>query len=88
MKDIKSFCKLFDLNVPSYENIDYYKNQYSKLPRWSNIDKLQTLYEEVETEISDVFEYKINKTNQIIDFHQCPAMRFLCWLDVRHLTIQ
>ena len=24
MKDIKSFCKLFDLNVPSYENIDYY----------------------------------------------------------------
>ena len=68
MKDIKSFCKLFDLNVPSYDNLEYYTNQYSKLPRWSNIDKLKTLFEEVESEIGNVFEYKINKTNEIIDY--------------------
>jgi hypothetical protein len=68
MKDIKSFCKLFDLNVPSYDEFEYYKNQYYKLPRWSNIDKLQKLFEEVESEITNVFEYKINKTNEIIDY--------------------
>ena len=68
MKDIKSFCKLFDLNVPSYDNLEYNTNQYSKLPRWSNIDKLQKLFEEVESEITNVFEYKINKTNEIIDY--------------------
>jgi hypothetical protein len=68
MKDIKSFCKLFDLNVPSYENIDYYKNQYSKLPRWSNINHLQELFEKSEETISDIYEYKIKKSNEIIDF--------------------
>lgn len=68
MKDIKSFCKLFDLNVPSYDEFEYYKNQYSKLPRWSNINHLQELFEKSEETISDIYEYKIKKSNEIIDF--------------------
>ena len=31
MKDIKSFCKLFDLNVPNFDEFDYYISQYKKL---------------------------------------------------------
>jgi hypothetical protein len=68
MKDIKSFCKLFDLNVPSYDEFEYYKNQYYKLPRWSNINHLQELFEKSEETISDIYEYKIKKSNEIIDF--------------------
>ena len=68
MKDIRSFVKLFDLHVPSYEDFDYYKNQYAKLNQWKNIDELVKMYEQAESEIEDVFAYKIAKVDEVVNF--------------------
>ena len=68
MKDIKSFCKMFDLNIPSFNDFDYYKNQFTRLDRWKNMDELVDLYEKAETEIGDMFEYRIRKIDEIIDY--------------------
>lgn len=68
MKDIRSFVKLFDLHVPSYEDFDYYKNQYAKLSHWKNIDELVKMYEQAESEIEDIFAYKIAKVDEVVNF--------------------
>lgn len=68
MKDIKSFCKLFDLNVPSYSDFDYYKNLYARLDRWKNMDELISLYEKAEEQIEDIYKYRLEKTEEIINF--------------------
>jgi hypothetical protein len=68
MKDIKSFCKLFDLNVPSYVDFDYYKNIYARLDRWKNMDELISLYEKAEEQIEDIYKYRLEKTEEIINF--------------------
>lgn len=68
MKDIRSFVKLFDLHVPSYEDFDYYKNQYAKLSHWKNIDELVKIYEQAESEIEDIFAYKIAKVDEVVNF--------------------
>jgi hypothetical protein len=68
MKDIRSFVKLFDLHVPSYEDFDYYKNQYAKLSHWKNIDELVKMYEQAESEIEDIFAYKIDKVDEVVNF--------------------
>ena len=68
MKDIRSFVKLFDLHVPSYKDFEYYKNQYSKLDRWKNIDQLVKLFEEAEEEIEDIFGYKMSKIDEVINY--------------------
>lgn len=68
MKDIKSFCKLFDLNVPSYVDFDYYKNLYARLDRWKNMDELISLYKKAEEQIEDIYKYRLEKTEEIINF--------------------
>ena len=68
MKDIKSFCKLFDLNVPSYVDFEYYKNIYSRLDKWKNMDELILLYEKAEEKIEDIYKFRLDKTDEIIDF--------------------
>lgn len=68
MKDIKSFCKMFDLNVASFDDFDYYKNQFSRINRWKNLDDLVTLYEKAESEIGDMFEYRMSKIDEIVAF--------------------
>lgn len=68
MKDIKSFCKMFDLNVASFEDFDYYKNQFSRINRWKNLDDLVALYEKAESEIVDMFEYRMSKIDEIVAF--------------------
>ena len=68
MKDIRSFVKLFDLHVPSYEDFDYYKNQYAKLSHWKNIDELVNMYKQAESEIEDIFAYKIAKVDEVVNF--------------------
>mgnify|MGYP001275729776 CR=1 FL=1 len=70
MKDIKGFCKLFDLNVPVYEEFDYYVDQLSKIYRWKNLRELIRLYEKAEEEFGDLFEYRIKKSNELIQFLQ------------------
>ena len=68
MRDIRTFVKLFDLNVPEYEHFDYYIQQYSKLKRWSHLNEMIDLYKEFESEVEDPYQYKIDKSNQIIEF--------------------
>lgn len=68
MKDIKSFCKMFDLNVASFDDFDYYKNQFSRINRWKNLDELVALYEKAESEIGDMFEYRMSKIDEIVAF--------------------
>jgi hypothetical protein len=68
MRDVKGFCKLMDISVPEYEHFDYYIEQFSKLEKWKNIKELIRLYEEAEEKYGDLYEYRIEKSNQIIDF--------------------
>ena len=68
MRDIRTFVKLFDLNVPEYEHFDYYISQYSKLERWKDLPNKIEIYKEFETIIENPYQYKIEKSNQIIDF--------------------
>ena len=67
MKDIKGFVKLFDINIPDYNHFDYYIEQLSKLNQWSHIYDLIKLYEDFEKDCDDVLQYKIEKSNQIIE---------------------
>lgn len=68
MKDIKGFCKLFDLGVPDYEHVDYYIKQLSKLDKWKDLNNLMKLYEDAEDKYGDLFEYRIKKSNELIEF--------------------
>lgn len=68
MKDIRTFVKLFDLNVPEFLHIDYYLSQYSKLERWKDLPKMIDLYKDFESTVEDPYQYKIEKSNQIIDY--------------------
>jgi hypothetical protein len=68
MKNKKDFVKLFDLNVPSLEHFDYYIDQLSKTRKFSNIYKLIDLFELADKQIDDFLQYKVNKSNQIIEF--------------------
>lgn len=70
MRDIKGFCKLFDLNVPAYEEFDYYIEQLTKVEKWKNLRELIVLYEKAEEEFGDLFEYRIKKSNELIEFLQ------------------
>ena len=68
MKDIKGFCKLIDISVPDYAHFDYYIEQFSKLEKWKNIKDLIKLYEEAEEKYGDLYEFRINKSNEIINY--------------------
>jgi len=68
MKDIKSFSKLFDLKIPTYDHYEYYIKQLSKVKKWSNIYDLVELFKSAENEIDDLFKYKIDKVNEIVTF--------------------
>lgn len=67
MRDIKVFCKLFDLNIPVYSEFDYYISQLSKVPNFSNLVNLIKLYEEAESNIGNLYEYRLEKSKEIID---------------------
>jgi hypothetical protein len=68
MKDIKGFCKLFKLNVPVYSEFDYYIAQLSKVPKFNDILDMVKLYESAESEIVDLYKYRIEKSNEIINY--------------------
>jgi hypothetical protein len=68
MRDVKSFCKLFDLNVPSYEDFDYYRSLYRRVGRHSDIDELVAMYEELEETVDDMFAYRMECTNRLVDY--------------------
>ena len=68
MRDMKTFVKLFDLNVPEFEHFDYYILQYSKMNKWKNIYEMIKLYEDFEESCIDTYAYKVDKSNQLIEF--------------------
>ena len=68
MRDIKGFCKLMDLSIPEYAHFDYYINQFSRLEKWKNIKEHILLFEQAEEKYGDLYEYRIQKSNQIIDY--------------------
>ena len=68
MKDVKGFCKLMDISVPEYEHFDYYINQFSKLEKWKNIKDLIKIYEEAEEKYGDLYEFRLKKSNEIINY--------------------
>ena len=57
-----------DISVPEYEHFDYYINQFSKLEKWKNIKKLIKIYEEAEEKYGDLYEYRLKKSNEIIEY--------------------
>lgn len=68
MKDPKSFVKLFDLNVPSIEHLDYYIEQMSKTQKYKDIKTFLKMYQDVEQDISDAYEFRKKKSEEIIEF--------------------
>jgi hypothetical protein len=68
MKNVKDFIKLFDLNVPHQDHFDYYISQLSKTPKFSNIYELIKMFEEADVQIDNFYEYKIQKSQEIINF--------------------
>ena len=68
MKNVKDFIKLFDLNVPHQDHFDYYISQLSKTPKFSNIYELLKMFEEADVQIDNFYEYKIQKSQEIINF--------------------
>lgn len=68
MKDVKSFCKLFDLNVPSYDDFDYYRSLYRRVGRHSDIDELVGMYELLEETVDDMFAYRMECTNRLVEY--------------------
>lgn len=68
MRDIKGFCKLMDLSIPEYAHFDYYIEQLSKTEKWKNIYQLINLYELAESQHSDLYQFRMDKSNEIINF--------------------
>jgi hypothetical protein len=68
MIDKKGFCKIFDINVPDYEHFDYYIDQLSKTHRNKDIKNIVLLYEKAEEEIGDLYNFRMKKANEIIEF--------------------
>jgi hypothetical protein len=68
MKDVKNFCKLFDLSVPSYDEFDYYRSMYKRIGRHSDIDNLITMYEEVENSVGDMLKYRVDNSERLVNY--------------------
>jgi hypothetical protein len=70
MKDTKGFCKIFDISVPDLAHFDYYVDQLSKLDRHKDIRELISLYEDAENGFGDLFDFRMKKSIEIIEFLQ------------------
>lgn len=70
MKDIKGFCKLFDLSIPEHLEFQYYVGLFSKIKKFSHIPEMIPLFREAEAEFGDLREYRHKKADEIIQFLQ------------------
>ncbi len=72
IRDVRSFCKLFDMNVPSYEDLGYYLGIYDRLgPRIAGrngVSALVDLFLDMEAEVGDPYEYKLKKGDEAVSF--------------------
>jgi len=70
MKDVKGFCKIFDISVPDHDHFDYYLSQLSKVNRYKELPNWVALYEKAEEEIGDLYDFRMRKSDEIIKFLQ------------------
>lgn len=70
MKDIKGFCKLFDLSIPEHSEFEYYVDLFSKIKKFSHIPEMIPLFREAENQLGDLQEYRYKKAEEIIQFLQ------------------
>lgn len=68
MNDIKGFCKIFDINIPDHDHFDYYISQLSKMNRYSDILDLISRYEKAESDLGDLYEFRMKKSSEIVEF--------------------
>ncbi len=68
MRDIKGFCKLYDLNIPEFREFDYYISKYKMINRWKDMDTLLESFADLESKVDNVLEYKVSKSNEIIAY--------------------
>lgn len=68
MIDKKGFVKLFDLNIPTIDHLDYYINQLSKSRKFKNIKDIIPLYEKAENQIDDLYNFRVEKSKEVINF--------------------
>ena len=68
IKDIKSFAKMFGLNIPDNKHFDYYIDQLSKTEKYKDIKELLGLYIEMESEVEDMYGYRMDKMKEVVDF--------------------
>lgn len=68
MESNKSFVKLFNLNVPVIEHLDYYLEQMSKTIKYKDIKYLKSLYDSEVIGIDNFLDFKNNKSREIIEF--------------------
>lgn len=68
MRDVKGFCKVMNITVPDLEHFDYYIEQLSKTNSWKNIKYLIKLYEEAEEKHANLYQFRLDKSNEIIDY--------------------
>ncbi len=68
MIDKKGFVKLFDLNIPNIDHLDYYIDQLSKSRKFKNIKEIIPLYEKAESQIDDLYNFRVEKSKEVINF--------------------
>ena len=68
MRDVKGFCKLFDISIPNEQYFDYYIEQLSKTSKLQNIYDLISLYEDFEKDCTDVLAHKIKKSQEVVQY--------------------
>lgn len=68
MRDIKGFCKLFNIRVPVYEELEYYLTQLSHIPKYRDIKKMAILYTEMENSVGDLFDFRMKKSLELLEY--------------------
>ena len=70
MKDVKGFCKLFDLSIPEHDEFEYYVGQMSKLEKFKHIPNMIPLFTQAEEKYDDLHSLRMQKADEIIKFLQ------------------
>ena len=66
MKDLKNFCKLYNINIPVEEHKDYYLDVLRKAGN-TELNNLINIYTEYEKNINDPFSHKMRCMDSLIN---------------------
>jgi len=68
IRDIKSFTKMFQLNIPHDDHFDYYIDQLSKTEKYKNIKRFRDEFIQLESERDDLYGFRMDKMQLVINF--------------------